>query len=78
MVGMKIVVNMGHPAHVHFFKNFIWKMERNGHEYWYVKVSKTIVIATILKLLFHWQYKHCEAGRTRSIAASGKGGLYET
>jgi len=29
---MKIVVDINHPAHVHFFKNFIWEMERKGHE----------------------------------------------
>ncbi|OQX21577.1 MAG: hypothetical protein BWK75_02945 [Candidatus Altiarchaeales archaeon A3] len=29
---MKILVDLGHPAHVHFFKNFIWNMEKKGHE----------------------------------------------
>jgi hypothetical protein len=29
---MKILVGIWHPAHVHFFKNFIWEMERRGHE----------------------------------------------
>lgn len=29
---MRILIDMGHPAHVHFFKNFIWEMEKNGHE----------------------------------------------
>ena len=29
---MKIVVDINHPAHVHYFKNFIWKMEKRGHE----------------------------------------------
>ena len=24
----KILVDIGHPAHVHFFKNFIWEMEK--------------------------------------------------
>lgn len=28
---MKILINVGHPAHVHFFKNFIWKMQEKGH-----------------------------------------------
>ncbi len=26
------MVDIGHPGHVHFFKNFIWEMERKGHE----------------------------------------------
>lgn len=29
---MKIVVDINHPAHVHYFKNFIWEMEKKGHE----------------------------------------------
>lgn len=28
----KILFDIGHPAHVHFFKNFIWEMEKRGHE----------------------------------------------
>ncbi|MDH7594388.1 MAG: DUF354 domain-containing protein [Methanomicrobiales archaeon] len=28
---MKLLIDIGHPAHVHFFKNFIWKMEERGH-----------------------------------------------
>ncbi|KYC45398.1 MAG: hypothetical protein APG12_01154 [Candidatus Methanofastidiosum methylothiophilum] len=28
----KIIIDIGHPAHVHFFKNFIWEMEKRGHE----------------------------------------------
>ena len=29
---MKIVVDIGHPADVHQFKNFVWEMEKRGHE----------------------------------------------
>jgi len=29
---MKIIVDINHPAHVHYFKNFVWEMERKGHE----------------------------------------------
>ncbi|MFW9873831.1 MAG: DUF354 domain-containing protein [Candidatus Thorarchaeota archaeon] len=29
---MKILVDIIHPAHVHVFKNFIWEMEKKGHE----------------------------------------------
>lgn len=29
---MKILIDIGHPAHVHFFKNFIWEMQKRGHE----------------------------------------------
>jgi len=26
------MIDMGHPAHVHLFKNFIWEMQRRGHQ----------------------------------------------
>ncbi len=29
---MRILVGVWHPAHVHFYKNFIWEMERRGHD----------------------------------------------
>ena len=29
---MRIVVDINHPADVHCFKNFIWEMEKRGHE----------------------------------------------
>jgi len=30
---MKITVDIGHPAHVHYFKNLVWKMRERGHEF---------------------------------------------
>ncbi len=29
---MKILIDILHPAHVHFLKNFIWQMRKKGHE----------------------------------------------
>jgi uncharacterized protein len=29
---MKILIDIGHPAHVHYFRNFIGVMTQNGHE----------------------------------------------
>ncbi|MCD4740961.1 MAG: DUF354 domain-containing protein [Desulfobacteraceae bacterium] len=29
---MKILISVGHPAHVHFYKNIIWALEKKGHE----------------------------------------------
>ena len=28
---MRVLIDMGHPAHVHFFKNTIWELEGRGH-----------------------------------------------
>jgi len=35
---MKVLVDIGHPAHVHLFKNMIWSLEKGGHE---VKITAT-------------------------------------
>lgn len=29
---MKIIIDINHPAHVHYFKNFIWEMTERGHQ----------------------------------------------
>jgi len=29
---MNIVVDINHPAHVHYFKNFVWEMKKGGHK----------------------------------------------
>ena len=29
---MKYLFDIGHPAHVHYFKNLIWNLEKKGHE----------------------------------------------
>ncbi len=41
---MKIVVDINHPAHVHFFKNFIRPMSKNGHEILITASDKDISI----------------------------------
>lgn len=30
---MRILTDINHPAHVHLFKNFIWEMQKKGHEF---------------------------------------------
>jgi len=29
---MRILIDIGHPAHVHLFKNFAWQMQKKGHD----------------------------------------------
>jgi predicted glycosyltransferase len=29
---MNILIDIGHPAHVHLFKNFAWIMQKKGHK----------------------------------------------
>ncbi|WP_445474224.1 DUF354 domain-containing protein [Methanococcoides methylutens] len=39
---MKILMTIGHPGHVHFFKNFIWEMEKKGHDIKIVAAKKDV------------------------------------
>jgi len=39
---MKILIDIGHPAHVHYFKNFIRIMKQKGHEFLIVSRDKEI------------------------------------
>jgi uncharacterized protein len=32
---LKILIDIGHPAHVHLFKNLAYDMEKNGHEFFF-------------------------------------------
>lgn len=41
---MKILISVGHPAHVHFFKNIIWALEKNGHTVKIVARDKEVVL----------------------------------
>ena len=41
---MKIVVDINHPSHVHFFKNFVWEMERKGHQIFMVVSGKDVAL----------------------------------
>jgi len=65
---MKIAVDIGHPAHVHLFKNFVKEMENRQHE---------IVVAArdkecALNLLNHYKIKYVNRG-AGSNALFGKG-----
>ena len=39
---MKILFDINHPAHVHFFKNLYFKLEKDGHEVIVVSTTKEI------------------------------------
>lgn len=40
---MKILIDLGHPAHIHYFKNFIWLMEEKGHIFCLVSRDKEVL-----------------------------------
>jgi len=39
---MRILIDIGHPAHVHYFRNVINRMEKNGHEFLIVARDKEV------------------------------------
>lgn len=45
---MKILIDIGHPAHVHLFKHFAWGMQKKGHEVLFTTRDKEMAI-TLLK-----------------------------
>ena len=47
---MKILIDIGHPAHVHYFRNFIKKMESKGHKFIVIARKREI----IFELLSHY------------------------
>ena len=44
MAGIKVLVTINHPAHVHFFKHFIWEMEKRGHEIRVAAMRKDVAL----------------------------------
>ena len=51
---MKILINIGHPAHVHLFKNMIKKLEKKGHTIKIVTRDKDVT----LKLLDAYGFEY--------------------
>lgn len=58
---MKILIDIGHPAHVHFFKNFIWEMEKRGHEVLITARKKEIT----LKLLETYGFNYIKISKMK-------------
>jgi len=46
---MKIIIDIGHPAHVHYFKNFIRIMKVKGHEFLIIARDKEITFDLLQK-----------------------------
>lgn len=56
---MRIMVHVGHPAHVHTFKNIIWDLEKKGHEIKVIANDKEVV----LDLLEAYGFDYVTIGR---------------
>ena len=55
---MRILVDIGHPGHVHLFKHFVWKMEKKGHEFLITAKDKEVS----LRLLDAYGVKYVRTG----------------
>jgi predicted glycosyltransferase len=52
---MRIVVDISHPAHVHYFRNFIWEMEKKHHEIMITASEKEIAYQLLDRYGFNYQ-----------------------
>lgn len=61
---MKVLVGIWHPAHVHFFKNMIWELEKKGHE---IKIVTRVKEMTLQLLdAYGFEYENI-AGHRKSL-----------
>ena len=44
---MRILTQVGHPAHVHFFKHFVWDMEKRGHKILICATNKDVALSLL-------------------------------
>lgn len=56
---MKFLIDIGHPAHIHYFKNLCSYFLSNGHEILFTCRDKEITIA----LLEHYKFKYSSFGK---------------
>jgi predicted glycosyltransferase len=60
---MRVLVDVGHPGHVHFYKHVIWRLQDRGHEVLIAARDKDVTLA----LLDHYGFPY------RILSAIGKG-----
>lgn len=58
---MKILIDVNHPAHIHYFKNLIWILTNNGHEILVISREKEVTI----DLLEKYQFRYLNRGKGR-------------
>jgi uncharacterized protein len=52
---MKILIDVGHPAHIHFYKHAVWKFINDGHQVLFTARDKDVSISLLNE--FHFPYK---------------------
>lgn len=64
---MKVLIDIGHPAHVHFYKNIAWTMQKNGHEVLVTAREKDVTVDLLDSYGFNYE--------VLSRMGNGKGNL---
>ncbi|HRY31351.1 MAG TPA: DUF354 domain-containing protein [Bacteroidales bacterium] len=64
---MKILIDLGHPAHVHYFRNFVRIMQEKGHHFLFTARDKEV----LHQLLERYGIPYVNRGKGRS-SMSGK------
>jgi len=65
---MKILFDISHPAHVHFFKNMVWQLTEEGHDTLIVARDKEVTLA----LLDHYGLEHITVGSSAHRSRFGQ------
>jgi len=66
---MKILLDIGHPAHVHYFKNFIKIMEDKGHQFLITSRNKEIEHHLLKQYKIAFKSRGCRITRTLDLTA---------
>ena len=70
---MNILIDIGHPAHVHLFKNFAWQMQEKGHKLLFTCRDKEFEI----ELLNTYGFSYKTFGKKKSSRTGKIFGLVE-
>jgi uncharacterized protein len=69
---MKIIIDIGHPAHVHYFKNVAWHFESKGAQILFTCRNKEVVIELLRSYGFNFK---CIGQPFKSIFGKISGGI---
>ena len=70
---MNILIDIGHPAHVHLFKHFAWEMQKKGHKVLFTCREKEFEI----DLLRYYQFEFVTFGKKYSTSVGKIFGMIE-
>jgi uncharacterized protein len=70
---MRILIDIGHPAHVHLFKNFAWEMQKKGHQIFFTCREKEYEI----QLLTYYDFDYKSFGKKYTSTFGKLFGLIE-